>query len=157
ASDSGISNSDNITFVEQPNFLGTTSEPNATVSLYAQASGSASPVLIGQGESDSSGAWSITSNQALADGSYAITAVAVDSFGHTISNTTTLVANLIIDRAGPRVTNVFFNHIQGQVQVTFQDYGGPNGAGVGLSQATVIDANNYRLTKVHHPRLGAYK
>ena len=39
ASDSGISNSDKITNVVQPNFLGTTSEPDATVTLFAQASG----------------------------------------------------------------------------------------------------------------------
>ena len=39
ASDSGISNSDDITNVVEPNFLGTTSEPGATVTLYAQAHG----------------------------------------------------------------------------------------------------------------------
>src|SRR5207244_3793523 len=88
ASDSGVSNSDNITNVVQPNFLGTTSEPNATVSLYAQPTSGGAIVLIGQGVSNSSDAWSITSNQALADGSYAITAIAIDSSGHTISNTT---------------------------------------------------------------------
>ena len=156
ASDSGVSNSDNITNVVQPNFLGTTNQPFATVSLFAQAAGSASPVLIGQGTSDASGFWSITSNQALADGSYAITAVAVDSSGHTISSTTTIVPDLVIDTVGPKVTGVFFDRLHGRIDVTFQDYGGPLNAGVGLNAATVIDANNYELNTVHHPRVGQF-
>jgi hypothetical protein len=156
ASDSGVSNSDNITNVVQPNFLGTTNQPNATVSLFAQASGAASPVLIGQATTDASGFWSITSNQALADGSYAITPIAVDSSGHTVSSTTTIVPNLVIDTVGPKVTNVFFDHLHGKIDVTFQDLGGPGNAGVGLNAATVIDANNYVLNLVHHPRLGRF-
>ena len=40
ASDSGESNSDDITNVVQPNFIGTTNQPGATVTLYALATGS---------------------------------------------------------------------------------------------------------------------
>ena len=83
--------------------------------------GSSTPVLIGQGVSNADGAWSITSNQALADGAYTITAIAVDSSGHTISSTTTIVPNLVIDTVGPKVTSVSFNRFQGQIVVTFQD------------------------------------
>ena len=42
ASDSGVSNTDNITNVVQPEFLGTTNQPEATVSLYAQPAGGGS-------------------------------------------------------------------------------------------------------------------
>ncbi len=157
ASDSGVSDTDDITKVVQPNFLGTTNQPDATISLYATASGSTTPVLIGTGTSDASGAWSITSDQALADGAYAITAIAVDSSGHTISTTTTVVPDLVIDTVGPKVTGVQFDRIQGQIVVTFQDYGGVNNTGVGLNEATVIDANNYQLVTVHHPRVGKYR
>ena len=157
ASDSGASNSDDITNVVQPNFLGTTNQPDATVTLYATASGSTTAILIGQGVSNANDAWSITSNQALANGSYTITAIAVDSSGHTVSPTTTIVSALVIDTVGPKVTSVQFNRFQGQIQVTFQDYGGLNNAGVGLNMATVIDANNYQLTTVHHPRVGKYR
>ena len=55
------------------------------------------------------------------------------------------------------MTGVNFNRFQGQIQVTFQDFGGPNNAGAGLNMATVIDANNYQLTTVHHPRVGKYR
>ena len=67
------SHTDNITNVVQPNFLGTTNQPLATIKLYAQASGSSTPVLIGQGVSSAAGAWSITADRDLADGAYAIT------------------------------------------------------------------------------------
>jgi len=156
ASDSGVSNSDNITNNVQPAFLGTTSEPDATVTLYAQPRAGGSTFVIGQGTANSNDAWSITSNQALADGSYTITAIAVDRFGHTVSATTTIVSDLVIDTVGPKVTDVFFDRLHGQIQVVFQDYGGPGNAGVGLDLATVFDANNYSLTKVLHPRLGAF-
>jgi hypothetical protein len=157
ASDSGASNSDDITNVVQPTFTGTTNEPNATMTLYAQPLAGGGPFVIGQGTSNSNDAWSIVSNQALADGSYAITAIAVDQAGHTTSSNTTIVPDLVIDTVGPKVTGVFFNHLSGQIQVTFQDFGGPNNAGVGLNPATVRDANNYRLTTVHQPRLGAFR
>ena len=102
ASDSGVSNTDNITNVVLPNFLGTTNQPDATISLYATVLGTATPALIGTGTSDASGGWSITSNQALADNAYTITAVAVDAAGETVSSTTTIVPDLVIDTSAPR-------------------------------------------------------
>lgn len=157
ASDSGVSNTDNITNVVQPNFLGTTNQPNATISLYATLTGSSTPVLIGTGTSDASGDWSITSDQALANGSYAITSIAVDSSGNTTSANTTIVSNLVIDTVGPKVTDVVFNRLRGNITVSFQDNGGSGNAGVGLNLATVSDANNYQLVTVHHPRVGKYR
>jgi hypothetical protein len=157
ASDSGVSNSDAITNVVQPNFLGTTSEPFATISLYAQPTGGGTPTLIGQGAADGKGSWSITSSKALADGAYTITAIAVDQAGHTVSNTATITPNLVIDTVGPKVTNVYFNRFVSQIQYSIQDFGGPGNAGVGLNQATLVDANNYRLTKAHVHLPGSYK
>jgi uncharacterized protein (TIGR03118 family) len=147
ASDSGESNSDDITNVVQPNFIGTTSEPGATVTLYLASS--PSPIVIGRGVSNANDAWSITANQALGDGSYTIEAVAVDSSGHTVSSTTTIVPTLVIDTAGPKVTNVNFNRVIGDIQVTILDSGGINNAGVGLNYSSLIDANNFSLTKYH--------
>jgi hypothetical protein len=157
ASDSGASHTDNITDVVQPNFVGTTSQPFATFKLYAQAAGSASPVLIGQGASDATGAWNITAKQRLADGAYAITAVATDSSGQTASGTTTIVPNLVIDTAGPRVTGVAVEPRQGRIVVTFRDDGGPANRGVGLNPSSLIDASNYRLVIVRHPRAGKFQ
>jgi hypothetical protein len=81
----------------------------------------------------------------------------VDAFNSTITTTSTIVPNLVIDTVGPKVTSVTFDRFQGQIQVTFQDYGGPGNAGVGLDMASLIDASNYQLTTVHHPRVGKYR
>ena len=148
-SDSDELNSGDITKVVQPNFFGTTNQPGATVTLYALAAGSSTPVVIGRGVSNADDAWSITSTQALADGSYTITAVAVDSSGHTVSSTTTIVPSLVIDNVGPKVTGLAFNRLTGEIQFTIQDYGGLNNAGVGLNLSSLIDANNYSLTRYH--------
>jgi len=92
----------------------------------------------------------------LADGSYSIAAIAVDSSGHTISGTTTIVPPLVIDTAGPKVTNVSFGRLSGEIQVSIQDYGGLNNAGVGLMLSSLIDANNYSLTKYHQHGSAAF-
>ena len=73
-----------------------------------------------------------------------------------MSGPTTIVPDLVIDTVGPKVTGVAFNRTLGQIIVTFQDYGGPNNTGVGLNAATLLDASNYQLTTVHHPRVGKY-
>jgi uncharacterized protein (TIGR03118 family) len=155
-SDSGASNTDNITNVVQPNFIGNTNQPFATITLYATA-GSSVPIPIGRGVADASGAWSITANQALADNAYTITAIAVDSSGHTVSSTTPIVPDLVIDTVGPKVTSLAFERFQGRIVVTYQDLGGVNNAGVGLNMASVIDASNDQLISVHHPRVGEYR
>ncbi len=156
ASDSGVSDSDGITNVTQPTIDGTASEPDARVFLYAQSPGG-SPVLIGETTASSNGNWSITPSIALTDGSYVVTATAYDATNGTITTTSTAVPDLVIDTVGPKVTDVVFNRIQGQIVVTFQDFGGVGNNGVGLNAATVIDANNYQLTTVHHPRVGKYR
>ncbi len=148
-SDSGQSNSDDVTNVVQPNFLGTTNQPDATITLYAQAPLGIAPFVIGRGVSDANGFWSITANQALLNGSYMITAVAVDSSGHTNSIDTTIVPNLVIDTVGPKVTSVSFDRVSGEIQYTIQDFGASANGGVGLNLSSLIDANNYSLTRFH--------
>ncbi len=152
ASNSGVSNTEEITDVVRSDFIGTASQPDATISLYATAAGSTTPVLIGTGTSDASGAWSITADQSLADGSYAITAVAANPSDQMVSGTTTVVPDLVIDTVGPKVTGVSIDRKRGRIAVTFQDFGGLNNAGVGLDMASVVDAGNYQLVAANHPR-----
>jgi hypothetical protein len=153
ASDSGVSNSDNITNVAQPTFVGTTSEPDATVTLYAQSQAGGSPFIIGQGVSNANDAWSITSNQALATGTYTITAIAVDQFGRTTSSDTPIVPNLVIDTVPPVVTAATFDRFTDTVTVTFQNNLS------GLDFASIANGAFYHLSarplsaKVPVPRL----
>jgi uncharacterized protein (TIGR03118 family) len=131
ASDSGISSADSITNVVQPNFLGTTSEPNANVTLFAAPAGG-TPVVIGQGVSNANDAWSITANAALATGTYVITAVAVDSAGFTTSATTTIVADLVVDTVAPVITAATFDRFTDTLTVTYED----NLSGLALASIT---------------------
>lgn len=152
ATDSGRSHFDAITNIAEPNFFGT-SEPFSHVSLYATPTGGGTAVLIGQTQAGGDGFWSITTNH-LNDGSYTITGAATDRSGKTTTGSTTPAtpvaflpnANqgpLVVDTVGPRVADVTFNRLSGQVDVTFQDERS------GLNEATLLDSANYQLTKPH--------
>jgi len=94
ASDSGRSNTDNVTNVTTPIFTGT-AEAGATVTLY-DTDGT---TVLGTATADATtGAWSITSS-ALSDGSHTVTAKAVDVAGNvsTVSSGLTVT----IDTSAP--------------------------------------------------------
>jgi uncharacterized repeat protein (TIGR01451 family) len=137
ASDSGPSNQDHITNVSQPNFTGT-SEAGAVVTLFAQPTGGGSAFPIGQTTTNSSGFWSISANQPLTNGSYAITATGSDSFGQ--SQTVTAVPAsqpLVIDTSAPSVGTIVYNRAAGQLDITLK----ASPAGVNLG--TILNAAQY--------------
>ncbi|WP_157243372.1 PKD domain-containing protein, partial [Algoriphagus resistens] len=74
ASDTGVSNTDNITADNTPTFTGT-AEANASVEVFGDGSS------LGTTAADGSGIWSFTSSS-FADGTYAITATATDAAGN---------------------------------------------------------------------------
>ena len=111
------------------------------------------PVLIGSGTSVASGGWNITADQALADGSYTITAIAASSSARRPSGTTTIARDLVIDTVGPNVTGATFDRKTGRIEVTFQDFGGLNNTGVGLDMASVVDAGNFQLVVAGPPAM----
>ena len=153
ASDSGASSTDGITNVTQPNFFGT-SEPLSTIHLFATPSGGGPLALIGQGTTDTSGHWSITSDVKLADGSYIVQANALDASGHTtagsVVQTSSTGGPLVIDTVGPKVTYVQFDRLNGAIDVTYQDERS------GLNLATVEDASNYHFAKQKGSLPGKY-
>ncbi len=143
--DSGVSNTDAITNVKQPDFYGQ-SEPLSNVKLIAIPADGGSMILLGQTEAGSDGSWNIRSGVPLADGHYKIIATAVDQFGKTATASPTVVTpDLFIDTRGPVVTGVVFNRMNGQVGFRIQD---PNQAS-GVLLASLLDASNYEFTKVH--------
>lgn len=154
SSDSGESHTDGITNVATPRFFGVASEAGATVTLYAQATGGGPLTVIGTGTADASRAWKITS-QHLADGSYKIFVRARDAAGKTISALTPVMPNttqgpLVIDTVGPKITNVQFQRLKGQVVLTIQDERS------GLNMTTLVDAANYAFNKIHTKPAGTY-
>jgi hypothetical protein len=122
-SDTGVSNSDGITSDTTPTFVGNTT-PGTTVEVFATPS--TAPVttlpgtLIATGAANSAGVWSATVvNTPLTDGSYIITADAVNSAGTVL--TTTTLGTIVIDTAPPVVTALTFNRFDDTVTVTYQD------------------------------------
>ena len=96
ASDSGSSNSDNLSNDTTPTFTGT-AEANSSVELFA---GSTS---IGSSTADNSGNWSHTvqSGSALTGGTHSITAKATDSAGNTSSASNALSLTIDTSTATP--------------------------------------------------------
>ena len=135
ASDTGVSNTDYITKVNTPTFYGT-SEPGSIVELFL-TSNPASPRLVGQTVADASGSYRITTTL-LPDGVQSLVATAVDRNG--VTRAATAIQPLTIDTVGPKVTEIFFNRLTGQVLIAFQDNLS------GLDQTSIVDGANYSLT-----------
>jgi len=75
ASDTGASDTDNITSDISPTFQGT-AEANATILLFANGT------LAGSSRANENGQWTVTVTNALVDGTFEITARAVDLAGN---------------------------------------------------------------------------
>ncbi len=154
ATDSGLSTgTPDVTNVKQPDFFGT-SQDLSTVTLSATLLPGGTPFIIGQVEAGSDGSWNIQSDIPLADGHYSITATAIDQFGETTvtlpPSPVVITSNLLIDTAGPVITGMMFNRLNGQVDFTIQDPPIPGGsAPSGVWVNTLLDSSNYLLTKVH--------
>ncbi|MFO0960021.1 MAG: Ig-like domain-containing protein [Isosphaeraceae bacterium] len=146
ASDLGVSDSDAITSVVQPAFLGS-SEPFSNVTLYAARSGG-TPVVIGHARTDGNGAWSLRSDVALADGHYIVTATAIDQFGMTTAGSVVIAPDLTIDTRGPVITAATFYRTRGRVDFTIVD---PE-PGAGAYLASLFDSANYGLVSATAPR-----
>jgi hypothetical protein len=139
ASDTGPSDSDNITGDNTPTFRGT-SEPGSTVSVFAQpAVGTSSQVLIGSAVAGPDGTWVVTSDVALPDDVYTIYARAVDRAGVTRAGTQLIPVDgeraLVIDTSGPTLDDVTLDRRTGQLVVRVSD------GRSGVAQATLLTAD----------------
>ncbi|PCJ07301.1 MAG: hypothetical protein COB16_11480 [Rhodobacteraceae bacterium] len=95
-SDSGVSDSDDITADTTPSLSGT-AENNANVSLSSSPDG-----VLGTTAADGSGRWSFTVGSALSEGDHQITTTATDLAGNTSSASTALAVR--IDISPPSIT-----------------------------------------------------
>jgi hypothetical protein len=150
-SDSGKSNTDDITNVTEPNFYGT-AQPNSNVVLYETPAAGGAPVEIGHAEASSDGSWSITSNL-LGQGTYTITATATDQFGFNPTPAVVITPTLVIDTAAPVITDLTFDRFDATLTVTYAD----NLSGLDL--ASITNSAFYHISatplssKVHVPKV----
>jgi len=161
-SDSGLSTgTPDTTYVRQPDFFGTVlatlpdgttvPEPYAHVTLTATDIASGVGLTIGNVQAGSDGSWNIKSTVALADGTYSITATAVDQFGQTTTVAPDVItSSLLIDSTGPVIDGLYFNRLNGQVDYIIKDPVNPDGsAPSGVWVNSLLDSSNYLFTKVH--------
>ncbi|MDB5098933.1 MAG: putative hemagglutinin/hemolysin-related protein, partial [Cyanobacteria bacterium RYN_339] len=100
ATDTGSSNTDNITGIATPTIQGTTAA-NGIVQVFDGVA------LLGTATADGTGAWTLTPAAALASGNHAISAVAVDGAGAT--SAASVAMNIVIDDgipASPAITGL---------------------------------------------------
>ncbi len=147
SSDSGVSQSDGITNVNLPTFVGTAG-PNVHVQIVGQRFGSPTGSLFGQGDTDATGRWTITVFSALPDGAYSLVASATDGNGNLSSVPTRLQggAPVYIVTAAPVVTNALYNSRTNQVLLNIQTTGTP------LNLAALTNPANYTFTRTDATR-----
>jgi Bacterial Ig-like domain len=147
ASDTGVSNTDGITSINQPTFVGTAT-PYAIVQLLARPQGQSNLVSLGQTVTDPTGQWSLTVGPML-DGVYSIFANVAPPQGFPVQVVPISANNqIVIDTVGPRVVSVVPDLRNHQILVSFQD----NLSGLDLS--TLTNPANYVLIGPH-PRRAA--
>ncbi len=136
-SDSGMSNSDGITNVTTPTFVGGAT-PGAVIVVYATPTGStAAPVPIASGVANDAGAWSATVvGSPLAQGSYQVSATATNAGGTASFG----LGTVAIDTTAPVITDIVFNRLRGELDVYFQDNLG------GMSLPALSNGASYQIS-----------
>lgn len=138
ASDSGASNSDGITNVKSPRFVGT-ANPGTTVTISGvRLTGGNGPIVLGSATADAQGRWTLTPAP-LADGHYTLGVTVRESSGAPVASIG--LPDLVIDTMAPRVVGATLVTKKAGGVLIFWD-------GLsGLDPATLGSAGTYSLVK----------
>ncbi len=98
ASDGGVSNSDNLTNVTAPTFIGSGAEAGSSVTLLDGA------IAIGTGVAAADGTWSVTATTVLSDGVHSVSVTDTDLAGNVSLASPSLA--LTIDTVAPAVLSM---------------------------------------------------
>ena len=146
ASDTGVSNTDGITSIDQPTFRGTAT-PYAVVQLLARPQGQSDLVSLGQTVADPNGQWSLTVGPML-DGAYTLFASLAPPLGFPIQVVPLSTNNqIVIDTVGPSVVSLIAGRRNHQILVSFQDKLS------GIELGTLTNPANYTLIGPHPRRV----
>jgi hypothetical protein len=144
-SDTGVSNSDGITAINQPTFNGT-AVPYAIVELFSRRSDQAQPVLLGQAIADANGAWNVTVG-ALPDGVYTFSATEIPPTGLPTTMVSLTPGSVVIDTIPPVVVAAHSQQTSELITVVLRDYIS------GLNPASLMNPANYALLGLHGARI----
>lgn len=149
SSDSGPSNTDGITNINQPVFYGT-GQPGTTLRIVVSPAGTGpGDTIVGTTTIDSGGNWTVQVAP-VPDGSWTFYAQAIDPAGGGIVQTAALTTTpeggttLVIDTAGPRVASIALAP-NGLLVVEFAD------DVAGLDPAGLSNPGNYQLASPGRP------
>jgi hypothetical protein len=134
-SDTGVSDRDGITRLNQIEFSGT-ALPYSLIDLYSQRPDQFGPVLLGQAAAAADGTWNIFAGP-LANGHYAITATVVPPNGS--PQASVALPPVTIDTLAPQVSAVTVDPRTGNIVVIFRDDRS------GMDPAGLADRQNYDL------------
>lgn len=154
-SDTGASNTDQITRINRPIFIGT-GIPGTEVNLFARRAGQVLPTSIGKTTVGSDSRWRFTS-PLLADGEYTIIVTGSSLSGAVL---TTQVPGIVqIDTVGPRLRNAWLNGGLKVVPQTLDIAGFRLNATFfddrsGMDAATMRNLSNYQVLQYHFPQPG---
>lgn len=117
ASDTGASNSDGITRLNQPTLSGTAA-PFSLIQVSAQRGDQLGSFPLGATIADGTGAWRLQLDP-LADGSYALSANVSQGAGGAVQ--TVALPTMTIDTVAPRVVGFRFDRRAARILATFRD------------------------------------
>jgi len=146
-SDTGASNTDGITAINQPTFEGT-AQPYAIVELFARRSDQAEPNVLGQAVANVLGDWNLSVG-ALPDGVYSFSVAEIPPTGLPTTMVALTPGSVVIDTVPPTVLAATARRGSGQIRVVLKD------SLSGLNPSTVSNPANYALLGPDGSRIGA--
>ena len=146
-SDTGSSNTDGITAINQPTFVGT-AQPYAIVELFARRSDQAEPNVLGQTVANVVGDWNLSVG-ALPDGVYSFSVTEIPPTGQPAPMVSLTPASVVIDTVPPTVLGATARQGSGEIRVVLKD------SLSGLAPSTLSNPANYALLGPGGSRIGA--
>jgi len=144
-SDTGASDTDGITAINQPTFDGT-ALPYAIVQLFGRRSDQAQPVLLGQAVTSVAGIWQLAVG-ALPDGVYQFSVAQIPPTGLPTTMAPLTPGIVVIDTVPPTALSAAFQPNSGQINVAFK------GDLSGLNSTSLTNPLNYALLGRHKSRI----
>ena len=144
-SDTGVSNTDGVTAINFPSFIGTAT-PYAVIQFYSRGVSQAQPVLLGQAVANNLGQWNFAVG-ALPDGAYTFSVAQIPTNGPPSPMVLLTPGNVIIDTVSPTVVATSGSSNTKQIAITFKDNLS------GLDRTTISNPTNYALVGPHGARI----
>ena len=144
-SDTGVSNTDGVTAINFPSFIGTAT-PYAVIQFYSRRVSAQFALQFGQAVANNSSQWNFAA-VCLPDGAYTFSVAQIPTNGPPSPMVLLTPGNVIIDTASPTVVATSGSSKTRQIAITFKDNLS------GLDRTTISNPANYALVGPHGARI----